>query len=144
MSEMRTCKKSNGSSVTTDKPVIPVSAWLMDAQVLFGPDPKKWRFRCPMCGKTWSIAEFTAAGGDVNGAYVECIGRHQGAGAPGSPDGNPNGCNWAAYGLFGIPNDKGTLVQADDGTVVEVFPFDTDIHEDPDGPAGILGNRPFI
>lgn len=124
MSEIQTFKKGNGSSITTDKPVIPVSAWLEEARVLFGDDPGNWRFCCPMCGKSWSIADFTVAGGDVNGAYVECIGRHQGAGAPGSPDGNPNGCNWAAYGLFGIPNDKGRLVQADDDTVVEVFPFD--------------------
>lgn len=120
---MKTYKIANGISITTDQQPITLEEWAAEGEAFFGPGILGRRFKCPMCGKTWSVEEFRRAGGDINGAYQECIGRHLGAGAPGSPDGNPNGCNWAAYGLFGIPNDKGRLVLAPDGKVVEVFDY---------------------
>lgn len=120
---MKTYKKGTGMSITTDQEPITLEEWAAEGEALFGRGILARRFQCPMCGKTWSVEEFLRAGGDVNGAYQECIGRHLGAGSPGSADGNPNGCNWAAYGLFGIPNDKGRLVLAPNGDVVEVFDY---------------------
>lgn len=121
---MNTYKKSNGSTITSDRTAMPVREWFEEGERLFGKGIMGFRFKCPMCGKVYSVEEFKRAGApDVNGAYQECIGRYLGAGAPGSPDGNPNGCNWAAYGLFGIPNGKGRLVLVPDGKVVEVFDY---------------------
>ena len=123
MGERKTYKIHPGVSITTDQEPVRVEDWLEEGKRLFGEDVQKWRFQCPMCGKIYSMKEFLDAGGEMNGAYVECIGRHLGAGSPGSADGNPNGCNWAAYGLFGIPNNKGRLILTPDGKVTEVFDF---------------------
>lgn len=121
--ELQTNRLRNGVKITTALKPITVEEWIAEGEALFGRGILGYRFQCPMCGKTWSVDEFRREGGDVNSAYQECIGRHLGAGAPGSPDGNPNGCNWAAYGVFGIPNGKGRLVLAPDGDVVEVFDY---------------------
>lgn len=121
---MREYKKTTGVTICTDKKPTPVKEWLAEGKQLFGQDFMKWKFRCPMCGHVASIQDFKDAGADSpNAAYQECIGRYRGAGAPGAEDGNPNGCNWAAYGLFGIPNDKGRLILAEDGKVVEAFDY---------------------
>ena len=121
---MKTYIKPSGTKITTDRETTPVKEWLAEGRELFGRDILKWKFRCPMCGHVASVQDFKDAGAeDPNDSFQECIGRYRGAGAPGAPDGNPDGCNWAAYGLFGIPNDKGRLVMAEDGKVVEVFDF---------------------
>ena len=117
-------KKSNGVKITTDRAPVSVKEWQEEGKRLFGADIMKWRFRCPMCGHVASVQDFKDAGADSpNAAFQECIGRYTGQGSPDSVKGNPNGCNWAAYGLFGIPNGKGRLVLAEDGTVVEAFDF---------------------
>lgn len=121
---MKTYTKPSGVKITTEKEAIPVKDWLAEGRRLFGEDIMNWRFCCPMCGHVAAVRDFKDAGADdPNDALQECIGRYKGAGSPGSPDGNPNGCNWAAYGLFGIPNEKGRLVMADNGEVFEVFDF---------------------
>ena len=121
---MNTYTKPSGMKITTDQEAIPAKEWLAEGRQLFGTDVMKWKFRCPMCGHVASVQDFKDAGADdPNDAFQECIGRYKGAGAPGSPAGNPNGCNWAAYGLFGIPNGKGRLVMAEDGKVLEIFDF---------------------
>lgn len=120
---MNTYKKANGMTLSTDQEAIPVADWIAEGEKLFGKGIMGFRFRCPMCGKTWSVDEFRQAGGKLDSSYQECIGRYHGAGAPGSSDGNPDGCNWAAYGLFGVPNGQGRLVLARDGKVVEVFDY---------------------
>lgn len=114
---------STGAYIETERKPTTIEDWREEGKTLFGLPAAKWKFKCPMCGKVYSVQEFVDAGGDPNGAYQECIGRHKGAGAPGSPDGNPDGCNWAAYGLFGIPNNKGRLILNPDGDVTEVFDF---------------------
>jgi len=121
---MNTYEKPSGVKISTDLKPTPVKEWLAEGRELFGRDIMKWKFRCPMCGHVASVQDFKDAGAeDPNDSFQECIGRYLGAGAPGAPDGNPNGCNWAAYGLFGIPNDKGRIVMAEDGKVLEVFDF---------------------
>ena len=117
-------KKSNNVTIRTEQKPTPLKEWMAEGERLFGKDFMQWKFRCPMCGHVASIREFKEAGAkDPNVAYQECIGRYRGAGAPGAKDGNPDGCNWAAYGLFGIPNDKGRLILSEDGTVVEAFDY---------------------
>lgn len=115
--------KVHGATVCTTRKATPVSEWLAEAKGLFGPDVKKWRFTCPMCGITYSIEEFTLAGGkDPNYAYQECIGRYRHAGPPDDKNGNPCGCNWCAYGLLGTAG-KGRVIEAEDGSHIEVFHF---------------------
>lgn len=121
---MNTYTKPSGMKITAEQEATPVKEWLAEGRELFGRDIMKWKFRCPMCGHVASVQDFKDAGAeDPSDSFQECIGRYRGAGAPGAPDGNPDGCNWAAYGLFGIPNDKGRLVMAEDGKVLEVFDF---------------------
>jgi len=113
--------KVHGCTFQTDKEATPVSEWLEEGKRRFGPDVKAWRFICPMCGTSYSVEEFIAAGGDgPNSAYQECIGRHKNAGPPTGD--NPNGCNWCAYGLFGTAG-KGRIILSDGGAAVEVFNF---------------------
>ena len=121
-----TYKLQGNRQIETDREATPVAEWLDEGKRLFGENVTKWRFKCPMCGKAYSVQEFIDAGGEdgPNGAYRECIGRYMGAGSPGAEDGNPDGCNWVAYGFLGIPNGKGRLILAPDGCVVEAFDFD--------------------
>lgn len=121
----RTIKMSSGSYRTVDDAkhkVMTQSAWREEGTRRFGKDFMDWKFKCPMCGHVASIREFKDAGAsDPNCAYQECIGRYTGKGSPKKDD--DSGCNWAAYGLFGIPNGKGIIVIADDDTGVECFDF---------------------
>ena len=117
-------KLSGNRTIRTERVPTLVSDWLDEGKWLYGTDVNAWKFKCPMCGKIYSVQEFIAAGGrnGANGAYQECIGRYLGAGSPGQDDGNPNGCNWAAFGFLGTCG-KGRLVQASDGDIVEVFHY---------------------
>lgn len=107
----------------TKKKVMAKQEWLEEGKHRFGADFTKWKFQCPMCGHIASIKEFKEAGAkDPNSAYQECIGRYTGKGSP--KEGDSSGCNWAAYGLLGIPNGKGIIVIADDDeTGIECFDF---------------------
>ena len=92
---MKEYKLGNGAIIKTDRAPTPVKEWLDEGKRRFG-DVRNWRFKCPMCGKEYSVQEFV--------------------------DGNPDGCNWCAYGFLGTAG-KGRLIEAEDGTVVEVFRF---------------------
>lgn len=120
----RTIKLHTGVSTTIndDHRVMTEQEWLNEGKNRFGEDFMKWRFVCPMCGHTASIQEFKDAGADdPNLAFQECIGRYLGKGSP--KEGDSSGCNWAAYGLFGIPNGKGIIVIDDNEMGTEVFDF---------------------
>ena len=54
------------------------------------------------------------------GQNQECLGRYTGKGTP--KKGDSSGCNWAAYGLFGIPAEHDIVVVAP-GDQVDVYPF---------------------
>lgn len=98
-----------------------VKEWQDEAKRRFGPDMMDWKFRCPMCGHVASIRDFKKAGAkSPNCAYQECIGRYTGKGSP--KEGDDSGCDWCAYGLFGIPREHDTVV-ADDGKEIDVYPF---------------------
>ncbi|MHC1723068.1 MAG: VVA0879 family protein, partial [Aminipila sp.] len=96
--------------------------WIEEGKRRFGQDFLNWKFQCPMCGHVASIQDFKDAGADnPNCAYQECIGRYTGKDSP--KEGDFSGCNWAAYGLFGIPNGKGVLVVDENQIGTEVFDF---------------------
>ncbi len=126
MEERTVIRLNTGASIRTDRKVTPVSDWISEGKQLYGKDHLDWRFKCPMCGKVYSVRDFITASGNVEDGLVlasqECIGRYKGAGSPGDGSGNPDGCNWCAYGFLGTCG-KGRLLQAKDGTVFEVFHF---------------------
>jgi hypothetical protein len=97
-----------------------ISEWLNEAVSKFGKCPDNWTFKCPACGKVSTVKDFKDAGADINDSYQECIGRHTGKGSP-SKD-SKDGCNWAAYGLFGTL-DKGRIVISEEGNEINVFDF---------------------
>lgn len=75
-----------------------------------------------LCVAMCHILGFKEAGAESpNCAYQECIGRYTGKGSP--KEGDSSGCNWAAYGFFGIPNGKGIIVMDEDGMGTECFDF---------------------
>jgi len=109
----REIRIGQGRSLAFDESKIKVyesiEEWRAEGERRFGPDVMKWRFVCPMCGHVAAVQDFADAGvkDPANAAYEECIGRYTGAGAP--KEGQDK-CNWAAFGLFGIPNGKGAII----------------------------------
>ena len=109
---------------------MPVKEWLAEAQRLFGNNPNKWKFRCPICGNVQSGADFAAIGAEPQSCYQECIGRHQPKPARdlasiAGENGRKTPCDYAAYGLF----HSAFQVIPQSGGPVQVFPFadaDTD------------------
>ena len=96
--------------------------WKQEGTRRFGPDFMKWKIRCPMCGHVARIEDFKDAGApSPDCAMSECLGRYTGKGSP--KEGDSSGCNWAAYGLFGIPRDDKYRITFPDGTQDDVFPF---------------------
>lgn len=96
--------------------------WKAEGERRFGKDLMKWKFRCPMCGHVAAVQEFADLGAKdpANSAYEECLGRYTGKGSP--KEGDCSGCNWAAYGLLGIPKG-GTYVFTGEDTGAHIFDF---------------------
>lgn len=78
-------------------------------------------FICPACGHIATVQDHIDAGGEKDDAPQECIGRTTGKGTKNQTD-EGNGCNWAAFGLFGTMG-KGRRVIFPDGSSAEVFDF---------------------
>ena len=99
--------------------------WQKEGERRFGKDVEKWMVRCPMCGKVSSVSDFKDAGAkSPDCAFVECIGRYTGQGSPDKKTRKAGkGCNWCAYGLFGLPKDDRYVIVFDDGERKECFPF---------------------
>lgn len=95
--------------------------WMNEGKERFGDDFSNWKFKCPACGHVSSIKEFKEFGADPNDAYQKCIGRVNGKGTKDQTD-LGNGCNWAAYGLFGTLGEGRTVI-SDQGNEVNVFDF---------------------
>ncbi len=102
-----------------------IEEWRTLGTKLYGEDVHNWEFRCPMCDKISKVSDFEKyadKGAKPASAYQECIGRYEGKGSPKKKDGS--GCNWAAYGLFGIPGEDKIILKEDDGsTIMAIFPF---------------------
>ena len=92
--------------------------WNAELKNRFGDDMMNWAFKCPACGKVSTAREFKEAGATPNDVYSTCIGRHTGQGSP-TKD-SKNGCNWAAFGLFGTLSG-GDIVVTEDGKEIAVF-----------------------
>lgn len=107
------------------KKIITREDWLALGEKLYGKNVEDWKVRCPMCGHVAKVGDFKEAGADgPDSAFVECIGRYTGKGSP--KEGDSSGCNWAAYGLFGIPNNNAYLVEMQNGEKIAAFPFADD------------------
>ena len=121
----RTIKLHTGAAKTvedTTHKIMTIQEWREEGTRRFGEDYMDWKFECPMCGHIASIRDFKEAGAKgPNCACQECLGRYTGKGAPKA--GDASGCNWAAYGLFGIPDGKGMIVLDEEGIWTECFAF---------------------
>jgi len=76
-------------------------AWQAEAARRFGPHVRDWKFVCPACGHTASLAECRAAGMPDTTWAFSCIGRW----LPKCRDAFRKGdgpCNYAGGGLFGL------------------------------------------
>ena len=94
--------------------------WKAEGERRFGKNVGKWKFKCPMCGHVAAVEDFEGKAEDpANVAYVECIGRYEGKGSP--KEGDSSGCNWCAYGLFGIPYGGSLVKQGERKT--HIFSF---------------------
>lgn len=104
-----------------------LDAWRARATELFGPDPLKWKFVCPVCGHVTSVQDWKSAGAPENAFAFSCVGRWTGAN-PNTAKGNigPDGiqgkgpCNYAGGGLFKL---NPVSVVDPDGHVTQVFAF---------------------
>lgn len=125
----RIMKVSNGVSISFDDSkernvFESVEAWKAEGRKRFGEDFFKWRFKCPMCGHVAAVEDFRQyadQGAEPDCSYVECIGRYTGAPGPEKVK-DASGCNWAAYGLFGIPKG-GTYVFTGENEGKHIFDF---------------------
>ena len=128
----RTMKIGKGRAATFDdenaKVYESLEDWKTDGERRFGPDVNKWRFKCPMCGHVAAVQDFVDAGAKdpANSAYEECIGRYTGKGSP--KEGDSSGCNWATYGLFGIPKG-GAYVFTGPEQGAHIFEFAEEVQE---------------
>lgn len=85
--------------------------WIEEGKNKFG-EIENWRFKCPKCGNVATVKSFLNLGKDADAATQNCIGRF-----------TKEGCDWAAYGLFGTLN-KGRRILMENGIKVNVFEFD--------------------
>jgi hypothetical protein len=81
--------------------------WRNKGKELYGEDPMKWKFRCPVCDHVATVQDWKDAGAPVNSAGFSCVGRWAGANKETEEgDLGPNGkkgkgpCNYAGGGLF--------------------------------------------
>lgn len=90
--------------------------WSKKGTELFGPSPRKWKFKCPRCGHVQSGESVLEHNPSLdilkirNWIYYSCEGRHN----------KEHGCDWTLGGLFQIHRVEVVL---DDGHVSPVFEF---------------------
>lgn len=108
-----------------------LEAWQAEATRLFGPDPLKWRFVCPVCSHEASCADWRDAGAPFRAAAFSCVGRW----IPGSKDAfEKNGrgpCTYAGGGLFRLNPVK--IVGYEIGPFAFAVPGTVPSKETPDG-----------
>jgi len=94
--------------------------WLAGAKRRFGPDPLKWKFKCPVCGHIQTPEDFRPykdKGATPDSAATECLGRYAGAKSTGL-SGKAQPCDYAGYGFFRL-----NPVHVSDGPSYGVFAF---------------------
>lgn len=80
---------------------VTAAEWREEAERLFGPDPLKWRFRCPACGHVATVQDWKDAGAPEGAVAFSCVGRWAGAKREAFAKGE-GPCNYAGGGLFAI------------------------------------------
>lgn len=122
----RLMKLGQGITVTFDdeksKVYENLEEWKSEGERRFGKNIMDWCYKCPMCGHVAAVKEFAELGvkDAANIAYEECIGRYTGKGSP--QKGDSSGCNWAAYGLLGIPHG-GVYIFTGEDKGAHIFDF---------------------
>jgi len=87
----------------------------------FGEHPRNWKFKCPSCGHVQSMQDFKDLGVDVNLAYYNCIGRHDGKHGRVAMGTKPGPCNYTSGGLFNI--SPTAVKHPETGDTLRVFAF---------------------
>ena len=128
---MKKIKLRYGSITINDEKNVPiyesVEAWKAEGERRYGPDVLEWKVKCPMCGHVATVKDFKEAGAKgPDDAFFNCIGRYTGKGSP--KEGDSSGCNWAAYGLFGIPKG-GAVVMKNEDESFQIFDFADEVKE---------------
>ncbi|WP_321820882.1 MULTISPECIES: VVA0879 family protein [unclassified Burkholderia] len=95
--------------------------WKQDAVRRFGEHPSGWKFKCPCCGHVQSMQDFKDLEVDVNLAYFNCIGRHDGKHMNVDMGTKPGPCNYTGGGLFKL--NPVAIKHPDTGETVHVFAF---------------------
>lgn len=104
-----------------------VKAWMAEGKERFGPDMRKWRFVCPVCGYVAAVEDWRAAGAP-DAVAVSCIGRYgeyakrarEAFGQEG-----PGPCNYAGGGLFALnPVEVTGVSKAGTLKTVQLFAFE--------------------
>jgi hypothetical protein len=106
---------------------VTLEEWRTRASELFGEDPMKWKFVCPVCKHVASVEDWKNAGAPQDSAGFSCIGRWAGVNKE-KAKGNfgPNGvagkgpCNYAGGGLFKL---NPVTVFDPDGHEMQCFAF---------------------
>lgn len=97
--------------------------WHKKGHRLFGKDVLKWEFKCPMCHKVQTpedFRKFKDIGASPDDAHQRCMGRFTGGKS------GPDGCDWAAYGLFRGP----AKITKNNGAEIWLFDFAETKNED--------------
>lgn len=106
---------------------ITLEEWRAKGATLFGDDPMKWKFVCPVCEHVASVQDWKDAGAPQDSAGFACVGRWAGVNEE-VAKGNfgPNGivgrgpCNYAGGGLFKL--NPVTVIDPD-GHKMQCFAF---------------------
>lgn len=103
---------------------VTIEEFMAEGNLLFGPHPKDWKFKCVRCKTVQSMEDLVAAGASPEEAEgligFSCIGRLTGAGEMKEGEGPGRGCNWSLGGLFQL-HEKAVLMP--DGHKRRVFEF---------------------
>jgi len=76
--------------------------WLKEAEELFGKDPFKWKFQCPVCKHVTSIQDWKDSGAPEGAVAFSCIGRWLDTGVSEAFSNEKGPCNYAGGGLIGM------------------------------------------
>lgn len=93
--------------------------WVAEAVSRYGEDPMQWKFRCPSCHQTMTVAEYQEAGAPESYVAFSCVGRMRKNAAQIFERDNGT-CDYAGGGLFRL---NPVPVRFDDGKVVRYFDF---------------------
>jgi hypothetical protein len=109
------------ANAQVDSAPIEFREWEQEAIRRFGQHPSGWRFKCPCCGHVQSMQDFKDLGVDVNLAYFNCVGRHDGKHMDVDMGTKPGPCNYTGGGLFNL--NPVAVKHPETGGTVHVFAF---------------------